>query len=101
VYARDPEGIPALRALPLSCGVREARSQVDLFQRLRAHGFEILVWEDCSDALKHLVTQITLAHSSMCEFWNRSEPAADPMDIQIAVSRAKLGYYLCIAKKNP
>jgi hypothetical protein len=34
------------------------------------------------------------------EFWSRSESAADPMDIQIAISKVKPGYYLLVAKKN-
>ena len=100
VYARNPDGIPSLRALPLSCGVRDALAQADLFARLQAHDFKILVWEDCSDALQYLASQITLAHGSMSQFWNRSELAADPLDIQIAVSRAKLGYYLLVATKR-
>jgi len=100
VYARNPDGIPSLRALPLSCSVRDALSQDDLLGRLRAHEFEILVWEDHSEAMKYLAAQITLAHGSMSRFWSRSEPAADPLDIQIAVSRAKLGYYLLVATKR-
>jgi len=100
VYARNPQGIPSLRALPLSCGVRDARSQVDLLARLQAHGFQVVVWEDCSDSLKHLAAQIALAHGSASQFWTRSEPAADPLDIQIALSKAKLGYYLLVAKKT-
>ena len=35
VYARNPEGIPSLRAFPLSCGVRDALSKDDLLEHLR------------------------------------------------------------------
>jgi arsenite methyltransferase len=100
VYARNPEGIPSLRALPLSCGVRDAPSQAELLASLQTCGFEILFWEDCSDSLKHLATQITLAHGSMSHFWNCSAPAANPMDVQIAVNKAKLSYYLLVAMKR-
>jgi arsenite methyltransferase len=100
VYARNPEGVPTLRALPLSCGLRETMTQDELVARLQAHGFEILVWEDHSETLKYLAAQMILAHGSMSEFWSRSEPAAAPMDIQIAISEVKLGYYLLVAKKK-
>lgn len=100
LYARDPDGIPSLRALPQSCVVRDAILQSELTERLKEHGFDVLVWEDHSETLKYLVSQITLTHGSMNRFWGHSDPAADPMDIQIAISKANLGYYLCIAKKG-
>lgn len=98
VYARDPAGLASLRALPLSCGLRATLSQADLVARLRAHGFEVQIWEDHSDTLKYLAAQMVLAHGSMSEFWSKSEPAADPLDLQIAISKARLGYYLLVAQ---
>ena len=65
-----------------------------------ARGFDIQVWEDHSEALKYLASQIALAHGSLSGFWRRSEPAADPMDIQIALDKAKLGYYLLVARNS-
>lgn len=100
IYARNPEGLPALHALPLTCGLRAAISREELLLRLDAYGFKVLVWEDHSDSLKYLAGQLILAHGSMNGFWSRSEPAADLMDIQIALNKAKLGYYLLIAKKT-
>lgn len=99
IYTRNPAGQTALRALPLSCGLRDALTQAELTSKLQAHGFEILVWEDYSETLKYLAAQMSLAHGSMSEFWRKSEPAADPMDIQIAISKANLGYYLLVSKK--
>ncbi len=99
VYARNPEGLPALRALPLSCGVRNATNQTDLLVLLEVHGFEILAWEDHSEALKHLAAQMILSNGSMDEFWGGSESVVNPMDIQVAIRKAKLGYYLLAAKK--
>jgi arsenite methyltransferase len=99
IYARNPDGIPALRALPLSCCLRDAMAQDELVSRLGARGFEIVTWEDHSEMLKYLAAQMILAHGSMNEFWSHSEAAADPLDIQAAISRAKLGYYLLVAKK--
>jgi SAM-dependent methyltransferase len=99
VYARNPEGVPTLRVLPFRCGLREAMAQDELVARLQAPGFEIVIWEDRSETLKYLAAQMILAHGSMSEFWSCSEPAADPMDIQIAIRKVKLGYFLLVAKK--
>ena len=99
VYARNPAGLPDLPGLPLSCGLRDAFTQAELTTRLKSHGFEILVWEDHSETLKYLAAQMILFHGSMGEFWSKSEPAADPLDIQIAIRKAKLGYFLLVAQK--
>lgn len=100
VYARDPEGISALRALPFSCGLREALTKDDLFERLQAHGFEISVFEDHSETLKYLAAQMIMSHGSLQEFWSHAEPASNPLDIQIAIGKARLGYYILVAKKK-
>jgi len=99
VYARDPAGVPNLRALPPGCGLRDAMTQSDLAEKFQEHGFEILAWEDHSETLKTLATQMVLAHGSMSEFWSKSAPQSDPFDLQIAISRASLGYYLLAARK--
>jgi arsenite methyltransferase len=99
IYARNPDGIPILRALPLSCGLRDAMTQNMLTACLQSHGFEVVLWEDHSEAIKYLAGQMILAHGSMNEFWSKSEPGTNLMDIQIAISKAKLGYYLLIARK--
>jgi SAM-dependent methyltransferase len=100
VYAREPQGVPALRALPLSCGLGGALTQTDLAAHLQAHGFEILTWEDCSAVLKYLTAQIIWNHGSLSQFWRRAEPGADPAEILSAVSRAKVGYYLLVARRD-
>jgi SAM-dependent methyltransferase len=99
IYARDSQGGQALRALPLSCGLRDVLTQEELTARLQALGFEIIVWEDHSETLKYLAAQMILAHGSMSEFWSKSEPAANPFELQIAIGKAKLGYYLLVARK--
>ena len=47
-----------------------------------------------------LGVQIILSYGSVQRFWSQSEPAADPLDIQIAIGKAKLGYYLLVAQKK-
>jgi hypothetical protein len=99
IYARNAEGLPALQSLPLSCGLRKTMTQDQLTLSLQAHGFEIQVWEDHSEMLKYLAAQMILSHGSVNEFWNHSEPGSNPIDIQVAINKAKLGYYLLVAKK--
>lgn len=98
MYARNPAGINSLRSLPLHCGLRSVFTQDEIYQQLKDNHFEITIWEDHSNTVKHLVTQMIAEYGSMSEFWSRSEPDADPFDIQIAVLRAKVGYYTLIAR---
>jgi hypothetical protein len=49
--------------------------------------------------LKQLVGQMIFAHGSMREFWSQAEPGANPMELQLAVSKARLGYHLLVAIK--
>jgi arsenite methyltransferase len=100
VYIRNPAGASALRALPLTCGLRDAVDQIEFMQRLHEHGFDVLLWEDRSETLKELAGQIALSHGSISTFWSHSEPGVDPFEIAIAISKAKLGYFVLIAQKN-
>jgi arsenite methyltransferase len=99
VYIRDPAGTQSLRALPLTCGLRDAFELPELMQCLQKHGFEILAWEDHSEALKNLAGQVALSHGSISDFWSQSEPQVNPLDIVLAISRARVGYFVLIAKK--
>jgi arsenite methyltransferase len=100
VYVRNPAGASLLRALPLTCGLRRAFEQPVLLHSLLEHGFEVLTWEDYSETLQDLARQMTSIPGSTGAFWNLAEPGIDPMDIILAVSRAKLGYFGLIAKKS-
>jgi arsenite methyltransferase len=100
VYVRNPEGIVALRGLPMNCGLRTTIPQDELTAHLQEHGFEIIFWEDHSDTLKYLAAQMIFSHGSLDAFWHNSEPGINPLDIQVAINRAKLGYYLLVAKKG-
>jgi arsenite methyltransferase len=99
IYIRNPAGLPALHALPLTCGLRAALPKNELFSLLDAHGFKTLFWEDHSETLKHLTSQLTSAHGSISQFWRLSEPAADPLDIFLALNQAKLGYFCMVCSK--
>lgn len=99
VYVRNPEGLLALRRLPFESCLRGAMSRQDIAARLRKHGFQITVWQDHSEALKHLVVQLILSHGSMAQFWHQATSTHfDPVDVRSAIRRARLGYYLLIAR---
>jgi arsenite methyltransferase len=100
LYARSPAGLPALQALPFSCGLRAVRSIDGWMNLLSAHRFEIQSWEDHSEALKGLSSQLARAHGSLSAFWCQAEPDVDPFDLQIAIHKARLGYCLLVARKG-
>ncbi len=99
LYVREPAGLPALRGLPLNSGVQSAYSLDELANLLRTEGFEIIQWEDHSDTIKGLTSQMIGSCCPASEFWQQAEPAADPMEILIACSKAKIGYFLLTAQK--
>lgn len=99
VYARNPEGVPELRALPFNCGLREVITRQKLEFHLQQNNFEIQRWEDESETLKHLAGQIIMSCGSLNKFWDLPEPTANSTDILFAIRKAKLGYFFLVAKK--
>ncbi|HNB52250.1 MAG TPA: methyltransferase domain-containing protein, partial [Anaerolineales bacterium] len=88
LYARNPQGIDALRHLPPGSCIGSAMTQAEITTHLAHHGFYLSVWQDCSEELKTF---------SMCTLTTAAQ--IDPFDLVIASARAKLGYYFLIAKK--
>ncbi len=101
LYARRPEGIPALRSMP---GASCLRGVLDLFavqQTLQALGFEICFWEDHSDSLRTLSSRLCQAYGSMQTFWDQaSGEAIDGFDLTLNIGRARPGYFILLARKN-
>jgi arsenite methyltransferase len=100
VYARNPDGIPALRRLPVESCLSGAMSRQQIAAKLRAAGFDIILWEDHADALKHLTTQFIMSYGSMPQFWQRMTPPGETVDIHQTIRQAKLGYYVLMARKG-
>jgi arsenite methyltransferase len=101
LYLRNPQAAGSLRALPVACCLQGALSRSELFDCLQSHGFEIAFWEDHSASLKELTGRIIMQSGSMQAFWGQTVPGSvDPFDLQLAISRAKPGYYLLVAKKK-
>ncbi len=90
IYARNPAGLSALHALPVASCLSGALNQPDLTAQLAGHGFELMSWEDHSEVLRHLAGQLVLAGFS----------SLDALDAQLAIAKARPGYFLLIARKG-
>jgi arsenite methyltransferase len=99
VYARNPDGIAALRCLPVESCVRGALLRGEMIEQLCMHGFEISAWQDHSDALQQFAAQLIWAHGSMAQFWCRATCRTDPVEIQKAIVQSRPGYFLLVAQK--
>lgn len=100
IYARNPDGIAALRALPINSCLCGAVPQADVVARVEARGFTVRLWEDHTDALKVFTARLIWSHGSIQQFWCRATARADASDIQTAIARSKPGYYLLIAQNQ-
>jgi len=88
--------------IPLHCCVRGAVSEAEVVKEVTDRNFIIELWEDHSERLKNFAVQLIFSYGSMNQFWVRA--GAEPVDtgnIQRAISSAKPGYFLLIAKKKP
>ena len=99
IYARNPDGLDALRRLPLDSCLCGALPQEDVIGRVRAQGFTLKLWEDHTEALKVFSARLIWSHGSMRQFWCRATAQADPADIQTAIEQSRPGYYLLIAQR--
>ncbi len=94
MVARDPDGIEALRDLPIRSCIVGAVTRAELAARLQAHGFTIRVWEDHTDALKVFAARLIWEHGSLDQFWTCA------VNHDGAAVRSKPGYCLVIAQKS-
>lgn len=102
VYARDPSGAAGLRELGLKSCLAGAVSREKWIERLTGCGFAVIYWEDHSRALKEFAARLIFEHGRLETFWGCSVGASGPEPgarIQSAVSLAKPGYFLAVAKK--
>lgn len=88
LYARNEAAIPLLRQLPPGTCIRSAMSQSQILEKMKENHLELTAWQDCSEQLKNF---------PLCTLTEAAQ--ADPFDLFIAASKAKLGYYLLIAQK--
>lgn len=102
VYARNPLGEAGLRGLPVKSCLTGAVSRKEWIERLEGRGFSVTFWEDHSRALKEFAARLILSHGPLETFWRRSMSTPEieqGRQIQSAVSCARPGYFLAVAKK--
>lgn len=94
LYARDPAGLHALRqALPDSCFAR-AFLQKELFLSLERAGFLIVDWSDESESLRSIPgDQLIDTYASL------SGTGEDALGTLLLLTKARLGYFICAARK--
>ncbi len=102
VYARQPEGAAGLENLPVRCCLAGAVSRQEWLARLTHCGFQVILWEDHSGALKEFAARIIFSYGSIEAFWRRAGDRAHPAaarEIQETLSLASPGYFLLLARK--
>jgi SAM-dependent methyltransferase len=101
IYARNPDGLPRLRELPLTSCLRGAKSQAEVTAMVINHGFKLVLWEDHSEFLRRLAGPGAIALGSPAQFWGGAAGGGlYALDNQLAISKARTGYFLLIAKKQ-
>ena len=100
LYARDPEGVPDLRKLPMNSCLSGAMTKEALLEKLAENSFEVELWEDHSRLLAELTGQLMFNSGSLEIFWGQSTcGAVDCWDVAKAADRSKPGYFLLVARK--
>lgn len=88
VYARKEEGALFLRELPPESCIGGAMPEREILESIRTCGLRLIVFQDCSAHLKEF---------PICNLSNAS--GLSSLDLFLAASKAKLGYYFLVAKK--
>jgi ubiquinone/menaquinone biosynthesis C-methylase UbiE len=100
LYARNPAGNPALRQAAQGTCLGGLCSKTQIVETLNAEGFRMVLWEDHSEALKHLAVQLILAHGSLEPFWRSASAGFASADIKQMAAQSRPGYFLLIARKR-
>lgn len=88
LYARNENGVEALRQLPSGTCISAAMPKNQILEKIERCGLQVSTWQDCSETLKDF---------SICTLTTAAK--IDPFDLHIAAAKAKLGYYFLVAKK--
>jgi arsenite methyltransferase len=98
LYARSPDGVPMLQALPPGSCLGGAVGREAVGAALRRHGFAVRRWEDHSRVLTALAVRLLWEHDDASRLWY--PPDADPAAVRAAVRAARPGYFLLIAEMS-
>ena len=105
VYLREAEVRDEARSLPSCCCLAGAMTREELSETLAACGFQTVLWEDHSPALKTFAAQLILSHGcSIEELWwraaqDKGESTTLP-ELRKVMTLSRPGYFLLIARKS-
>lgn len=98
VYARNPDGIGALKNDEFKSCMRGLYSLKQIKDNLDQNGFLLERCEDHSQLLKALLVKTVFEHGSMNAFWKKAGgPCA--ASFQERLKECRPGYYMIIARK--
>jgi len=101
LYAKQIEGIPALRTLPGSSCLRGILNLPELLDKLQEAGFDVMTWEDHSSVLKQFGSRLCQVYGSSQVFWQKAESNQfNAFELMAAIGRAKPGYFILLARKK-
>lgn len=103
VYAKNPDEIPELESCSINSCMRGLHNLDALQEKLKSTGFEIALFEECSDLLKQLMFNIIFRYGSMDVFWNKSIDDIECMTglkFQQKLRLCKPGYFMLIGRKG-
>ena len=99
MYARNPEAIASLRALPQACAAG-MMVRAELETELARQGFEIEVWEDHSRLLAEFVARFVMEHGSIERLWTGETDGEEARQASRAMKDVRPSYFLLIARKR-
>jgi arsenite methyltransferase len=101
MYARNPNAVGHLRALPAACASGMiVRSE--LGEQLAGQGFQVDLWEDHSNVLKQLLFRFLMNDGHLDKLWTRKcTKKEDVPRINEAMKNVRPGYFLLVAGKKP
>ncbi len=105
IYARNTLFIQPLRSAVAHGCFNSIWSQDDVCKLVEGSCLQQLLWEDHSEALRTLMGNIIFNQGSMENFWSmffqhKGKIGVNPLNFQLLLSRAKVGYFLLIAQKS-
>jgi ubiquinone/menaquinone biosynthesis C-methylase UbiE len=99
IYARNPDGISSLRAMPVSC-LAGIMSIEELKSKLVRQGFIVDVFEDHSQVLKEFMIRLIMQGSAQSLWQCAGGNTGSWGEMWAAAKQARPGYFLLIAHKS-
>lgn len=105
MYARNPSAIGPLRATRTGGCFSSICSRLDISTLIQSIKMEEVIWEDHSEAIRSMMGKIIFEFGSMERFWSclferSNNSLGNPLNFQLLLTRARVGYFLMIAQ-NP